>query len=255
MKLSVLSDLHLECGDFLPAAVSADITVLAGDIWRRDRGIRWAAERFRADRTVYLLGNHEFHMEGYRDVVEACQSAAAQTGVHFLENRGVVIDGVRFIGANLWSDFRLEGDGERRHAAMDQAARSIDDFRYIFWTQTDGKLREFRPGDAVSLHGEARAFLEAELGKPFPGPSIVVTHFLPHRHSIAPKFKGSPLNPYFCSDLGDLIEQAQPALWIHGHAHESCDYRLGKTRVISNPRGYAPDELNPAFDPAFIVEI
>ena len=53
-------------------------------------------------------------------------------------------------------------------------------------------------------------------------------------------------------------------LWIHGHTHDSCDYRLGDSRrsvrVVCNPRGYPvlwfKDEFeNARFDPALLVEI
>jgi hypothetical protein len=39
------------------------------------------------------------------------------------------------------------------------------------------------------------------------------------------------------------------------HMHSSFDYRIGLTRVVDNPRGYFPDELNPTFDPLLVVEI
>lgn len=254
MRISILSDLHLEFGGFEPVETSADVTVLAGDIWTRDRGVTWAAKHFRPERTICLAGNHEFYMESLEDVLEACDDVAARAGVHFLENRSVVIDGVRFVGSTLWTDFSLDG-ADLQPAAMDVAQRSISDFQLIFRAGEAGKLRTFEPRDATELHREARKFLQNELASDFSGPTVVVSHFLPHRRSIAPKYEKSLLNPYFCNDLSDLIDKAQPALWIHGHAHESCDYRVGTTRVVSNPRGYAPDEINPAFDPGLVIDI
>ena len=46
-------------------------------------------------------------------------------------------------------------------------------------------------------------------------------------------------------------------LWIHGHTHDSFDYRLNGTRVVCNPRGYAKDGANenPLFDAGFVIEI
>jgi predicted phosphodiesterase len=29
-----------------------------------------------------------------------------------------------------------------------------------------------------------------------------------------------------------------PKLIVHGHTHDPCDYMIGETRVICNPRGY-----------------
>jgi hypothetical protein len=60
---------------------------------------------------------------------------------------------------------------------------------------------------------------------------------------------------FFLCDVRKLIETAQPALWIHGHTHESCDYQIGRTRVVCNPYGYAGHEVNRAFDPGKCVEL
>jgi hypothetical protein len=40
-----------------------------------------------------------------------------------------------------------------------------------------------------------------------------------------------------------------------GHTHDSCDYIQQGTRVVCNPRGYGPFELNAAFDPCLTVEV
>ena len=37
-----------------------------------------------------------------------------------------------------------------------------------------------------------------------------------------------------------IIEKHQPALWVYGHTHECDDQMIGRTRIISNQRGY-PD--------------
>jgi hypothetical protein len=42
-------------------------------------------------------------------------------------------------------------------------------------------------------------------------------------------------------------------LALHGHIHDSADYRIGATRVIANPHGYGRE--NPKFDPAFTIEV
>jgi hypothetical protein len=82
----------------------------------------------------------------------------------------------------------------------------------------------------------------------------VVTHHLPHRRSVHPRYDGDMLSPAFASDLDHLV-RAPVALWVHGHTHESMDYFVNGTRVVCNPRGYAGSDLNLAFDPTFLVEI
>jgi Icc-related predicted phosphoesterase len=254
VRVRLLSDLHLEFGAWDPPAVDADVVVLAGDIWKRDQGLRWASRHFPPERTIVLAGNHEHYGQLYQDVMADCRTTAAELGCHFLENDTVVLEGVRFIGATLWTDFALNGDGGLQMRSMDLAQEMMNDFHLIQWREGE-QLRLFQPRDAARLHHASRRFLEAQLAERFSGPTVVVTHYLPHRTSIAERFIGSDLNPAFCSDLSALIEEAQPALWLHGHSHDSCDHRVGKTRVVCNPRGYHPHELNPDFDSNLVIEI
>ena len=81
-----------------------------------------------------------------------------------------------------------------------------------------------------------------------------ITHHSPTPRSIALRFRGSVLNPAFASDLEPLIARYQPALWIHGHMHNSVDVALGATRVLANPGGYDAAE-NPEYDPVLCVEV
>jgi Icc-related predicted phosphoesterase len=51
------------------------------------------------------------------------------------------------------------------------------------------------------------------------------------------------------------MEGERAALWIHGHMHESFDYEVYGTRLVCNPRGYAPEALNPDFRSDWVIEI
>jgi Icc-related predicted phosphoesterase len=57
----------------------------------------------------------------------------------------------------------------------------------------------------------------------------------------------------YVSDLSAVIKKGKPTAWIHGHVHESFDYRVGATRVLCNPHGYASE--NPSFNPSLVVEV
>lgn len=55
---------------------------------------------------------------------------------------------------------------------------------------------------------------------------------------------------YTSRDMIKIIDQYQPDLWVYGHTHQPNDQTFGKTRIISNPRGYAfRHELCEGFDP------
>lgn len=44
------------------------------------------------------------------------------------------------------------------------------------------------------------------------------------------------MSPCYASDLEALMGKA--GTWIHGHIHESLDYQVRGTRIVTNPRGY-----------------
>jgi Icc-related predicted phosphoesterase len=114
--------------------------------------------------------------------------------------------------------------------------------------------RIFRPWDSVRLYEGSVAWLHEELRKHDPARTIVVTHHAPSRLSIPPQHRGNPLNAAFVSDLDQIIADSRVALWIHGHTHDNVDYRIARTRVLSNQFGYAGKAL-PGFDPALVVTV
>jgi 3',5'-cyclic AMP phosphodiesterase CpdA len=251
MRIRVLSDLHLEFQDWIPPKPDADIVVLAGDIHVGVRGIEWARRSFPLCPVVYVPGNHEFYGENLRELTEDLFERGRRLGVDVLEGRSLVIGGVRFLGATLWTDFALDlADGRSIDHAMDSAQKGMSDFQVIRYDET----RTFRPAHARAIHLERVRWLRSKLADPFMGATVVVTHHLPLRQSIHPEYADSDLNPSFASDLSDMMGPPI-SIWIHGHTHESLDYLVKGTRVVCNPRGYFPMELNPMFDPALTLEV
>ena len=55
----------------------------------------------------------------------------AGTNVRVLDGDEAIVEGVRFLGTTLWSDFMLFGGGVKRAAAMVEAERSMRDFSRI----------------------------------------------------------------------------------------------------------------------------
>ena len=249
MRIHVLSDLHLSQGTLELPPVDADVVVLAGDIARPRESIAWARALGRP--VVYVAGNHEFYGSSFGATLDALRGLAAGSDVHVLDDQALVVDGVRFLGTTLWTDFALYGRGDLRAAAYVEAVRTLRDFSRI--VHDDGT--PFTPDACAGRFARHAAWLEARLGEAHDGPTVVVTHHAPSRRSIHPRFVGSWLNPCFVSDAEHLAGRA--ALWIHGHTHDSFDYDLRGTRVLCNPRGYAKGGVaeNPSFDPALCVEV
>jgi hypothetical protein len=62
------------------------------------------------------------------------------------------------------------------------------------------------------------------------------------------------LNAAFASALDGFIKESGVPLWIHGHTHHCVDYKIGKTRVFSNQRGY-PHQFDRGYKPQAVIEI
>lgn len=102
---------------------------------------------------------------------------------------------------------------------------------------------------------EANRRLRALLSEELAEGDVVVTHHLPSRRSIAPRYRHSPLNCFFLCDQEELIVERRPALWLHGHTHSSVDRQIGSTRIACNPFGYAvAGGLNSGFIDRLVIE-
>lgn len=247
MKIHILSDLHTELAEFSPPDTDADVVVLAGDIGVGLAGIEWAAGKFPKKPVIYVPGNHEYYGHDITLIEELIKQS--QPNIHVLNNEKIVLNGVRFLGSTLWTDFKLHGEGEAWFARQ-RAKRSIRDFESIRHCGLT-----FTPEHSVDLHEASRAWIESKLEVQFNGPTVVVTHHLPASMSIARRYANDPLNPAFASSLEDVIERYHPELWIHGHTHVPCDYDLFKTRIVCNPRGYSGEYHEPGFREDLLVTI
>ena len=243
MKLHVLSDLHEEFGSFKMPAVDRDVLVLAGDLNVGRNGLPFLERACKHGPVVYVLGNHEYYNHDF-DEIGKFWTRLGMKNLIVLENGTKVIGNTRFIGATLWTS--MDGRDPR---TMTVARNEISDYSVI-----RKGTSALSVGDTIVCFDRSIAFLKNELQKPFPGPTVVVTHHLPSRKSIAPQFEGDPVNGAFASPLDGLILEHQPAAWIHGHTHSSCDYSIGRTRVACNPRGYS-DRDNPNFTLDLVINV
>ena len=247
MKIRVVSDLHFEFMRDHGVSISQEVTtnpdydvlVVAGDI-ASFKGLYGAlvtiCQAAAPKPVVYVIGNHEGYGSTIKAVFQECHRAEATCpNLVFLEEKVQVIQGQRFVGCTLWFD----------HDGMpDLADASLNDFHLI------RDIYEFIANKAKS----SREFLVKNVQ---PG-DVVITHHLPHPASIAPVYRGSALNRFFLHNVSSVVEKAEAALWVHGHTHTSCDYTVGKTRVVCNPFGYAQGssgEPNPEFSGDFTVDL
>ncbi|MBV6273567.1 metallophosphoesterase family protein [Alcaligenaceae bacterium CGII-47] len=248
MRLHIISDLHLSVHGMSVPPLRADLSILAGDIARPAAAMQWAATLGRP--VLYVPGNHEFYGGSIPETRQRLAQEAHLHGIHLLDQAQIVLNGVRFLGTTLWTDFQLFGAAQA-DAAKTQAAAFMRDFSVI--RNAAGQI--FTPEDAIALFKEQAAWLDNALDEPFDGPTVVITHHAPALRSVHPRYADSLVSAGFASDCTALMGRA--SLWIHGHMHDSSDYSIRGTRVICNPRGYSKDGVNEntAFDPAFRIDI
>lgn len=254
MKVQIFSDLHLDVCPIKPITIvpGVDLVIVAGDVCE---GVLRAFEHLRriVPMNIPILmvpGNHEFYHKFIPDELTVTIAQAGAFNLHVLSDAAVELGGIRFAGATLWTDYGIFGEANQA-AVMNACAMGMNDHRLIGW-QKKPWLR-FRPQEAALLHHRSKAYLEAILSTAFNGPTVVITHTAVHWNSILPKYRADPVTAAFVSDMSATIEAFRPTLWVHGHVHNSCDYRVGGTRIVCNPHGYGPE--NPDFDGAFTVEI
>ena len=285
LRLLILSDLHLEIASFVPLkGLEFDVVILAGDIHNPgSKVIQWARRSSVFGEAVPIIlvpGNHEYYGRVLNSEIDLMRSEALGTNVHILSEDVVEIAGVRFLGATLWTDFRLPFRRPHSEAlisdvntAMENANRCMNDFRLIHVplnTERSDDVSPCRAGvmrtrtltaeDTLAMHAQQKGWLIKALVTPFKGPTVVITHHAPAPGSIAPRYAGDALTPAFVSELPDeyFNGPGAPELWIHGHTHNSADYKRGLTRVVANPRGYRTRDggfENPKFSPGFIVSV
>lgn len=232
MKVKLISDVHFEFYEdprLFNNDEKADVLVIAGDLAVGYLPVWSALKRFadHFENVIYVPGNHEYYRQDMAEFDAYIQRFALNTNIHFLNPGMKHINGITFIGATLWTNFRDDFYAQ-------QAAKSmISDFRIIpnFSTNT-ARMLFIEHLQYIKMQYEA---IECQ--------KVIVTHFLPTIECIAPKFKDEGLlNYYFANDLGDWVQNLKDTTWLFGHTHEHVDVTVGDTRLIANPYGYNRNE-------------
>lgn len=260
MKIAYCSDLHLEFDDYpdLDSVEPADVLILAGDcflandfkrhpifdsrvlpqgsarLYRAIRYVEFLKDRLKTfGRIILVAGNHEYYTARHHVTDDVMRSLSTiDSRITFLQRESFDIDGVRFIGATMWSDF-----DKGNPLTMYDAKSNMNDFVKI--TFKDGETyRRFGPGDAARIHSDHKRWI-FDTAKESQLPCVVVTHHAPSFESIPEQFWRSSLNGAYASELSyDILSTPQIKAWVHGHVHVETTYPIGDAVVYANPRGY-----------------
>lgn len=270
MKISLVSDLHLECGyQELPGG---EVLILAGDIceakdfhkeFHNTRlldttpgAYRWYdffyKECAKYDRVFYVMGNHEHYHGRFDRTYEQIKNCLPKN-VRLLENEYEVYNGVLFLGATLWTDCN-NNDPLTLHTVK----YGMNDYRAITNHYVNKNLYyKLTPEHTVSVHRKTREFFKTVVQEHNGLPVVVITHHGPTYMSINDKYKNERImNGAYVSDVSDIIlDNPNVKFWVHGHMHDPVDYDVGGCRVLSNPRGYVGYEDTSQFNRDFYFEV
>ncbi|WP_092945940.1 metallophosphoesterase [Roseateles sp. YR242] len=278
MRLQLISDLHLERQtDVVSVAVpDIDLLVLAGDVGSYQTGSQLVTDDFglgrfspkRAEaawpRVVYVPGNHEFDGLEYSATYDRLRRTCEDLGIDWLDRETLVINGVRFLGTTLWTDFdALAAElstPTQQLAARGKAFRAANYYLRKYSTLRDGRL--LLAEDLREMALDCQAWLREQLATPFEGKTAVVTHFAPSLRSADPRYGLVPGTAGFCNALDELFPLTD--LWMHGHLHCMNDYvvetptesgGVHRCRVVANPLGYARKGEQEDYRPGLVIEI
>ena len=276
MKIITGSDLHLEhyfnfmdfgfSSYFKHNEYEADVLILAGDVLDTsclflDRVDEWFSNLSdRYEHVLYVMGNHEHYCGDFALTAERIgRQLARYPNIRLLDKRGVTINGVRFFGGTMWTNFN-NGDP----IAMYDAKRGMNDYYMVKNSKTpvsfkkkdengnvtfherEGKLT---PHDVLEDHNAFLAALKADLEVHSTKDFYVITHHSPTYAMCHDDFRGHPLNACYHSNLEHImLDNPQIKKWSFGHTHGRKRLTIGECEIILNARGYAQERISQTFD-------
>lgn len=252
MKLQYCSDLHLEMPanaayvKKYPLKPEGEVLILAGDILpftlqkTETEFIDYLADHF--EQVYWVPGNHEYFGSDAAAVANPLLEKL-RSNVWLVNNQVVEYNNVHFICTTLWSRIEVI------HAW--DIERSVTDFRNITWAGERFTASEFN-----QLHSQSIAFLEKAFKELSAENRIVVTHHVPTLQNYPNRYRNSPVNGAFVTELFDLIHDSGARYWIYGHHHYNIPaFIIGNTTMLTNQLGYVQRGENNWFERGKVVEV
>lgn len=249
-----------EYADILFPAMEDDshtTLLLAGDIcenWRAHTRYGGFFKRLsdRFSEVIWIPGNHEYYghkFSDYHDARVAINMATEYSNVFYWNrNRTSYSSGsstIHLVVSTLWSDCD-KGNPLTTFAV----SQGLNDYRHITFADVENDLyRKLRVNDTITAHIQDRDYIIRSVNNIKAGdPSsivVVMTHHAPSFESIPDRYASDVLSNAYASHINfNLFEAGQPDVWIHGHIHDTVDYTIGDTQVVSNPFGYRDHHPN-----------
>lgn len=262
MKIDLVSDLHV---DRSPIMVNwkhtknrgSTVLMVAGDVsndWRDVvRTLKDAKDHY--DRVLYVDGNHDHYqstmIEGMtiQKSVEHLRNVLVDNGIHYLDSAPIHLDGVMFIGANGWYDFKFGAVAYTPEFSKsvwlpkEQLCEETGNMVKVGGSNdTELNFGEDSPESLSVLHAERLVQCVSDAQKDQKVQHIVVaTHTMPLQECIAWD-RNDPWNGAYGNTSMAAVVAADHnhkiKAWGFGHTHHATDRMISGIRFLSAPRGY-----------------
>lgn len=256
MQIRILSDLHIDQNPKFELKNKSIFTIIAGDI-SKDTSItsQWIGNNL--EQGLFIEGNHAFTNNG--PCIQQVYSTLSQefpitNNVTFLQNSYKEINNKIFVGATLWTDFKL--GNFYTFTKEFSPYRPLDS--YIRGNiQEQGLIRKLTVQDTISEFHKSITYIDYTCRKFQDKDIIVITHHCPSMLCSSLRFKNNTLNPALISYLEPFIKKHNNIkYWICGHCHrDPLNTKLEQCTLLMNPRGYTKFNECPNFDENFCIEI
>jgi len=258
VNVYVISDIHLEFYDGAGANAimkkiaaqvnqfECNVVVIAGDLCP----IRWArqvlnefAEMVPDSDILYVPGNHEFYGENYarinRDKLNIIVWEDLNDRVFMLDRSTYSKNDVVFHGITGW----IDESWQRIHFDEDMVEYDFYRKRYSDFSQIKNFQLTLEKGKSdfkwlcnqLNNYKEYNARIQEYNVYQH---QIVITHFMPCKEFIHPRFLKSKINNCFANDWKEKIKNLGVDYWIYGHTHDKSIKTENSTKFICNPVGY-----------------
>lgn len=219
---------------------------------------------------VFIAGNHDAYDGTLEETDKFWREYAAKyNNFHYLNNDTVEIGDFKFIGCTLLSDvskfndIRQVNDFKKiKDWTLEQYQQTFQDNIVVLEKMLTDCRRERQTAIVVSHHApsfehiaiwDKTNYLQTQLN--VKTENLTVKEIINLSKKIPENIKNTTLNALYASVLTQLIKKHQPSLWCFGHIHKTLNYKINKTHLCCNPRGYFPHQLNSAFNPKLIIKL
>lgn len=246
----------------------ADILVLAGDISHYLSQTKVLLECIvskKLFKKIFVVsGNHEMYLipcsedslfkKSIQKIDVMKNICSAIDTVEFLDGNIIEVDGVKIAGAAMFYDFSygFKQFGLTKLQMLLKWRDSLNDANYIKGNDIIPELVDSR-ASMVGAWGRIKTYsfdplkyFESEkekLEKIIDKCDIFISHVGP---VVSPTLRTeyqTPITGCFYFD-GEkyLLEEKAPKLFIFGHTHDTCDFKVHNTTLLCNPLGYKSEK-------------